>query len=405
MKKFTSFLVCLVLIMGSVIPAFGAETATPASGIIATTTATPVTTIAAPVSAATPVGVPSMDQIVFTGEAIALNLEGVIEHLMTTGTAIELVNINKRSDDAMARGYAESYSNLQTLGSATITTKVTKLTRDFARENLAGNYQADLNSIEKSAVELYYNTLQAQEYYKVQKESLTASQTTLTNVQKKFNLGVASKLDFLTAQNAVTTAKSDVAAALATYNSAKMNFNIKMGYPLMQEVVLSEVLKAPAMPSVSLDAVISSALKTRNEVAGANFAFLLQNTIFTNTKLIATSTSSTYKKQEVQYLLAKQNAEQINAVIEMDVRAKYMDLAQKQLAVAAAESAANLAKEAYRVSQLTYNAGMSTLADLQAAEVTYNKAKIARVSAITDMSVAVYDFEYATSEGTYRIDL
>ena len=89
----------------------------------------------------------------------------------------------------------------------------------------------------------------------------------------------------------------------------------------------------------------------------------------------------------------------------MDVLVKYMGLIQKKMAATAAESTVALAKEAYRIAKLTYNAGMSTFADLQDSEVRYNQSKLARISAITDLALAVYDFEYATAEGTTRVAL
>ena len=45
------------------------------------------------------------------------------------------------------------------------------------------------------------------------------------------------------------------------------------------------------------------------------------------------------------------------------------------------------------------------VADLQDSQVRYNQAKLGRISAVTDLALAVYDFEYATAEGTFRVAL
>jgi len=352
-----------------------------------------------------PVPVPTIDAIQFTGPAITVDLETVIEQRLTTGAAIELALINKRSDEAVARGYKEAFSNLQLAAPASLTAKLTELTRNFARENLTTNHEAELNSIRKEAVDLFYGALSAQEYYKVAKEDLTVSELTLNNVQKRYNLGAASKLDLMTAQNALTGAKKALAEAHMGYNATLMNFNLEMGYPLMQAVILNGDLTIPALPHVDLDAAIASALEMRNEIKGALFAYQIQEVTFANAKLTTNLLSATYKKQEVIYLTAKHTADTIHDQIRVDVMLKYMGLAQKHLAALAAQSTADLAKEGYRIAQISYNAGMKTLAELQDAEVAANQAKILAIGAVTDMTLALYDFEYATGIGTYRVSL
>lgn len=415
MRKFTSFIVCLSLIMGS-----GAYVFATGDGIL-DAVLIPDESIGQPLRPFE-LSAPSMGQVVFNGEPISLDLQAVVTHMLTTGTAIELAEINKKSDYAISRGYSESYTTVQDtldflsrigLASASalgmsgsvsgIDGKVAKLTRDFARDNLESNYQAELNTIEKSAVELYYNTLSAQEYYEVEKESLAAKKMTLSNVQKKYNLGAAARIDLMTAQNAVTEAESALLKAQTNYNAAKMNFNIKMGYPIMQEILLTEKLQASTIPAVNLNMAVASAFEKRNEVHSADFAFNLQKTIFENSKLTMGSSSSAYKKGEVAYLNAKRQADQIRPLMQMDVLVKYMGLIQKKMAATAADSTVALAKEAYRIAQLTYNAGMSTLADLEDSEVRYSQSKLGRISATTDLALAVYDFEYATGEGTFRV--
>lgn len=383
MKKFASFALCLALLMSAALPAYAEEA----------------------VLISAPVPVPSIENITFTGPAVTVDLETVIEHCLSTGAAIELALINQRSDEAIARGYKEAFSNLSLLAPASLTAKLTELTRNFARDNLASNKEAELNSIRKGAVDLFYDTFSAQEYYRVAKEDLAVSELTLKNVQRKYNLGAASKLDLLTAQNALTGAKKALAEANMGYNAALMNFNLEMGYPLLQEVVLKAELAIPALEPVDLDAALASAMEKRNEIKGALFAYEIQDVTFANAKLTMNRLASEYKKQEVAYLTAKHTADTIHDQIRVDVMLKYMGVAQKHLAALAAQSTADLAKEAYRIAQISFNAGMKTLAELQEAEVAANQAKILAIGAVTDLTLALYDFEFATGVGTYRISL
>lgn len=88
MKKFISFITCLILALSSVTPVF-------ADGAVT-------------VSAA-----PAMDQIVFTGETIVMTLDDVVARIMTTGSAIQTAELNKKSDEAIANGYSESYDAIE----------------------------------------------------------------------------------------------------------------------------------------------------------------------------------------------------------------------------------------------------------------------------------------------------
>jgi hypothetical protein len=94
MKKFISFAVCLCLLFSSSAYVFAQDEENAEPVLILEELLTQ----------------PSMDQIVFTGEAISLDLETVIEQMLTTGTAIELAEINKKSDYAISKGYGESYT-------------------------------------------------------------------------------------------------------------------------------------------------------------------------------------------------------------------------------------------------------------------------------------------------------
>ena len=360
---------------------------------------------AGPAPVLTPATLPSMDAVRFAGPAVTVDLETVIEHRLSTGPAIELALINQRSDEAISRGYKEAFTNLQLYAPASLNAKLMELTRNFARENLVTNHEAELNSIRKDAADLFYGAFSAQEYYRVARENLSVNELLLKNVQRRLDLGAASKLDLLTAQNALTEAKKALAEAQLGYAGAIMNFNMEMGYPLLQEVILKGDLTIPALPKVSLDAAVASALEQRNEIRGALFAYEIQDVTFANAALTMNRLASSYKKQEVAYLTAKRTAETIHDQIRADVLLKYMGLAQKHMAALAAQSTVNLAAEGYRIAQISYNAGMKTLAQLQEAEVAANQARILAIGAVTDLTLALYDFDFATGVGTYRISL
>ncbi|MBR7148653.1 MAG: TolC family protein, partial [Firmicutes bacterium] len=63
----------------------------------------------------------------------------------------------------------------------------------------------------------------------------------------------------------------------------------------------------------------------------------------------------------------------------------------------------DFAKEGFRISQITYNAGMNTISDVHQAQVGVLGAELGLSSAIASYNQAVYEFEVAVGAGTERI--
>ena len=160
-----------------------------------------------------------------------------------------------------------------------------------------------------------------------------------------------------------------------------------------------------AFPEISLEDAIASAIKNRNEVGAVRFMFKLQDMNWTHMKVTNSPSSSAYKKQQVAYLQASQTNRLIESQMEMDIRYKYSDLLAKKLAAENSESTLALVQESYRIANLSYNMGMSTLTDLQATAAQLEQVKLARIAAITSYNQAVEQFGYACGVGTTRISL
>jgi hypothetical protein len=387
--------------------------------------------------------VPDMN---FTGDAIHLSLDDAIEIMKTKGSRAEAAALNKASDEAIAKGHKESAESISEYlrrlsepmpvldsegkpvfgsdgkplmttapisivaaaeaGGATKTNeKIMKLRRDFAKEQVEANYQAELNEIEAMTIQVYYGVLQAEENLRVAKENLTNQKTIYDNTMKKYKQGTAAKVDTLTAETQVLQAEQQVALAETALKNAKMNFNLLLGYDLMQEVVITDKLVMVDEPEGTLMEFIESALDNRNEIKGAAIGAQVQEILFTGLEYRYPKTSSTYLKQEVATLQARKAAADVLVQIEMDIRARYMDLADKKRAVEVAEAYLANAKEGYRLALISYDVGMNTLTDVHEAQIASCQAALGLAKAITDYDLAVYEFKHAIGVGTTRIPL
>lgn len=360
--------------------------------------------------------VPDMN---FTGEPISLSLDQAIENMQTKGSRAETAALNKASDEAVAKGHKESAQSISdflkavdagvaiTLDSGIdqANSTIAKLRRDFAKEQLEANYRAELNEIEAMTIQVYYGVLQAEENLRVAKENLANQKAIYDNTMKKYKLGTVARVDTLTAETQVLQAENQVALAETAVKNAKMSFNLLLGYDLMQEVTLTDKLQMVDEPEGTLTGFIESALDNRNEIKGAVLGAEIQEILLTGLEYRYPKNSSTYLKQEVATLQARKAAADVPIQIEMDIRARYMDIADKKRAVEVAEANLANAKEGYRLATISYDAGMNTLTDVHQAQIASFQAAQGVAKAITDYDLAVYEFKHATGVGITRLPL
>lgn len=378
--------------------------------------------------------VPTMN---FTGTTINLSLEDAVKQMQTTGPGFEsailardgmlasalnmgeavsslkevmrskaqmsqLIGLTDDQLKAMGidmtqKGVLEAYNALQ---SADLSQKdQAELTRDYYRAAAPVNYQMDLNKLESDAVTTYYGVLLAQEQYRIAEDDLKVKQEILSNVEKKFAQGIAAKIDVITAETAVANAQSNVAAARAALDSAKMGLNIQLGYPLMQSVNLTDSLEQIDAPNITLPNAIASALDQRQALKDAKFAVELNKKILLAKSVRYPYSSSTYKTAQNNLLKSEQQYENAVKAIEMDIRNQYTQLQNNASAIKAAQATLANAQEGLRLKQLSYDVGMATLSDVEEAQVTAYNAALLVASKINAYDLAVYKFKYSTDVG------
>lgn len=357
----------------------------------------------------------------FTGEKARLSLEDAIERMQTKSVSAQTAQLNKQGDQNKAAGYGDSYSaikeamkymdymdlntqySMQESGMTQSNQDILKLQRDFAKANIENNYQAELNQIRLDTIKTYYGLLQAQDALRIQEENLQVHKNILSLTEKKYAQGVVSRMDLLSAQNAVVKAQSDAAQAKQAVAQAKRGVNMLLEQPLMQDMELTTSYEQLPLPEISLTDAINSAMKQRNELTSVAFSKEVMEVNFDSVRYRYGARSTKYKEAEVQKNQVAQACELMPARVEMDIRNRYGDIHVKYQAVEAAKDVLAYAKEGYRIANVTYNAGMNTLSDVQQTQVGVLSANLGLSSAIAAYNQAVYEFEIATGIGTERI--
>ncbi len=374
---------------------------------------------------------------VSTGSAVAvkapikLSLKDAVKIMQTTGTRAETAELNKKSDQAIAAGYGETVSTIsdtlkniqfyntyypaayanaysqgaQEEGATKANRKILRIRRDFAKSQVDPNYKAEMNQIEYDTLKVYYSVLLAADNVKTERDNLKTQGDILKNTKAQYQVGMLAKKDVLSAQSAETAAKSSLRAAQTKYEYAKMSFNYLLGYAATQEVILTDTLNEVSSSAIDVDAAIKSAVANRNEIKGANYAVDVHRAVLDGLESKYPKNSSTYIKEQVALLAAEKTLKDAPVQIEIDIRNKAAELEDKKAALDAAKAMQTYAREGYRLISISYDAGMTTLAELQQAQVNVYKAGLAVSSATSDYDLAVNAFRYAQDAGVQRLPL
>lgn len=370
-----------------------------------------------------------------TNAPINLSLKDAVKIMQTTGTRAETAELNKKSDSALAKGYGEDvktiakvlngldlldkYNSLgyvstsvlfekseeaQDAGATVTNKKVLILRKNFALGQIENNYKAEMNKIEYDTLKVYYGVLLAQDNLKTEQNNLKAQQDILKNTKAHYEAGMLAKKDVLSAQSAVTAAQSSVRAAETKLEYAKMSFNFLLGYPPIREVTFTDTLDVVTNSAIDVGPAIKNALEKRNEIKGTKFAVEIHKILLDSLKGYSKFTSK-YMEEQIALMSAEKLARDVPVQIEIDIRNKAAGLEDKMAALESARAMKTYAEEGCRLIGISYDAGMTTLAELQQAQTNVYKAGLAVSAAISEYDLAYYEFQYAQDVGTDRLSL
>lgn len=359
----------------------------------------------------TPTSSTLISSMTYTGTPIKLSLEEAIKVMQTEGLAAQNAEIQKKNDEAIAKKYKENASSIKDSlndgdGTSTVIDRdEAKLKRDFAAANVENNYQAAMNGIANNTISAYYGVLLAQDQMKAAEDNLKIQQELLAKEQKKYTLGLTSKISLSSAEHAVMDAANTVNKSRVDLDNAKMGFNISMDYPIMQSVVLTDTLKEVSAPTVGIEDAVKKGLESRMEIKQATLLLDVQKAQLDHLSYIMSKNSSSYLQAQKGYTQLQMAASIAPKQIEQDIRTKYMNVLAKKSALDSAKAAKTLADESYRLAMISYEAGMNTITDVQDAQLKAFQANQGVSAAVMEYDLAVYAYEFSQTVGTEPISL
>jgi hypothetical protein len=361
----------------------------------------------------------------FTGDTVSLSLEDALERITSMGPGYESAVLAKETFEAQAKGNEEAWAQFRSASNAlsaananigvlspeqqsqlamtvnpihSLTARLVRIARPYLEEQAVISYEMDINRLKYETTQVYHSVLQAQEALSIAEENLRIQNEILANTQKKFDLGMVSKMDVLSAESSAQDAAVKVNAAASGVKTAKMSFNLKLDFPLMQDVTLTDTLQKVDAPDTDLKTSIAAALTNRNELRQLQFVLDKENLEIADLATVSRY-GSEYLTAALELKTAEKTLKDTKAYIELDIRTKYMSIQNLADEIASMEKAVANAKEGYRLANLSYDAGMSTLLDVQNIQLASYQAQLGLAAKTLEYNLAVSSLDIATGYG------
>ena len=350
-----------------------------------------------------------------------LSLEEAVERIQTEGTQAEAAQMSRRSDEAIAAGYQDTASSisdsldimkflpleqqyqLQQSGVTKYNLELTRLQRDFVKENIDNNYEADMNQIARNTIQLYYGLLQAEKNVEVCEDTLASERRTLDLVQKKYELGAASAIEVKTQENSVAVAEDSLVQAENTAESTRANFLMLMGMEADTEIVLTTELEKTDLEIPSLSEALDSMLKNNLELKYYDYMTEVTDIQIQSLRYTTNHSSTAYKNAELAYDQAQMAISQMTEAKETSLRTAYEELSALESQISRYESLIDLTEKSLELAKVQYENGLTTMSEIESAQLTLTQSQQALMNAIVSYNEAVYDILFETGVGTTRI--
>lgn len=352
-----------------------------------------------------------VDSMDFQGDSIGLSLDEAIEVMLESNPTLEKSKLDLEQAQVDYDKYEKDYRRVKRVfGSEDKdslkylqSVKLLEISGEYAMASARRNYDATLENLKADMEQAYYRLLQAERMTGINKANVETTKDLHEKTKKKFELGLVAKQEVINSELSLIRAENDYNSSQNNLKNAKMLLNTRLGYDIMKEVNLTEELSYREFEVQSIAEAISKALENRNEIKFAEFNYNIQKTNMDIAEKIYSDFMFDYRSQKLDLEKATRDLEDIKKNIEMEVRSNYLDVLQKQEEIKAGEKSVELAKEALRLSQLSYDVGMSVMTDIQRAQTALLQSELGLSQAVLDYNLCVLKFEDAIGVGRTSI--
>lgn len=303
--------------------------------------------------------------------------------------------MEEKKDYANYSSALRDYSRLiKTGGRDTYEADKLRLSRDYLYDMIDRNKKARETNNKMQTYEMYFSYKQAKKDIIAAEKSLAIAEKQARIEQLKYNAGLISKVELLKAQTSLSSSKKQLDSTKTNMDAMKRKFNLYMGFDPAQEVRLTTEITIRSLPSKKPAEIIAEAQKNGIAMAGAGYQLEQAKVAFSEVGDYPHD-SAAYINAKNSLEIAENNMRNKPTAIEMDVQDKYNEMMRSYEAIAEKKEALVRARDALRIAQAAFKAGMNVKTDVQGAELAVFTGEAEITKAIVEYNAAAIKYEMA----------
>ncbi len=268
--------------------------------------------------------------------------------------------------------------------------KITELTvpqaESYVRLTEKG-LEASKDRIRQEVMEAYYNLSKAFEAVELAREGLERALEQQDIVQGMREVGKASSLEVLDAETRVSEARVEKKAAERGIQAAYYSLNNLLGKELEASFAPVKELELGEMPE-DVSQLLEKAMEERIDIVQARETLELAEKEFDVASGYYPSNVFTYRFAEKALNEAEVELDKKKAQVEEEVRSSYLGALSSMDRYQVIQKSIEQAEKFLEFSQLRYEVGMATLADVNEAQHTLSQVELRALENLYDYNVA-----------------
>ncbi|MGB9876151.1 MAG: TolC family protein [bacterium] len=299
------------------------------------------------------------------------------------------------------------------------------------------DYERTKEDVITSTKKAFLQALQAKKSIAIFETTLKAAEEHLRVAKANYEAGTVPQFDVLRAEVNLANIRQQLLSVQNAYEMAKSALLNTMGIDPTTPVELQEDVKPPEVPPLSLEDCIKKAIQNRKEISALKLGLEIAEETLRLTKRenypdltiafsynwqhpttsfspreftwnIVLSLSATpfdsglnrakQKNLETTIETLKANLSQLEDGVKLEVKNAYTNLENAKAKLDVATKTLEQAREAYRLAEVRYQAGVSTQVELLDTQAALTQAEVNYVNALFDFHIAKISLDKAIGE-------
>lgn len=360
-------------------------------------------TMALPFATAAHAEVTIPSSVEFQGTPVELSLEKAIDIMLKDNPTIKAAQLNLDEAGVTAeKGITipkDGQGNPLEGERKELYNNINRLTKESAKKTAEVSYKATVNGLRIDIEQSYFGILQAEEAKKINEDNVSVAKELYDIANNKLSLGLITKQEVLSAELNYIQTQNTLDQSIKDLIAARLLFNTKLGFDVMQDVRLTDKLEFKEFTPVNITEVVQSALNKRFEVVSSDYALKLEGASFELVSYEDDPITYKYRLEKIKLENATKTSNDTKNIVIVDVLNNYLTIIQKQKEIQSGQKAVESAQEALRLSKLTYETGDGLQTDVMKSQVLLQSSRLQLSKALLDYNMAVVKFQNSIVEG------